>query len=137
MRVLDASVVIDALAVTGPAGTVARSLLAAEAPLHVPALLRAEVCNGLCAMVRRGTVSPLIATALAVRAGELHARSYPFEPFLRRAWELRDNVTTYDAWYVALAERLDAALVTTDERLQRATGPRCRVITPEQALTEW
>jgi predicted nucleic acid-binding protein len=52
---------------------------------------------------------------------------YPFEPFSRRAWELRSNVTVYDAWYVALAEWLETDLLTADERLANARGPRCTI----------
>jgi predicted nucleic acid-binding protein len=50
---------------------------------------------------------------------------FPFEPFAERVWQLRFSVTSYDAWYVALAESLGAPLATLDMRLSRATGPRC------------
>ncbi len=52
---------------------------------------------------------------------------HPFAPFADRVWELRDNLTVYDAWYVAVAERLETLLVTTDARLAGATGPTCEV----------
>ena len=52
---------------------------------------------------------------------------YPFEPFTKRVWELRDNVTVYGAWYVALAEWLCTDLVTADTRLAAAVGLRCPV----------
>ena len=55
---------------------------------------------------------------------------YPFEPFLDRVWELRHNLTAYDAWYVALAESLGTDLVTADARLVAAPGPRCAVRLP-------
>lgn len=55
---------------------------------------------------------------------------YPFHPFARRVWQLRDTVTAYDAWYVALAEALSKPLVTLDLRLTRAPGPTCRFRTP-------
>lgn len=70
----------------------------------------------------------------ALQACSLRLRPYPFEPFVERAWELRENVTTYDAWYVALAEALGAPLVTANDRLRRATGPRCPVLSPGQAV---
>ena len=54
----------------------------------------------------------------------------PFEPLADRAWELRHNLTIYDGWYVALAETLSCPLLTLDQRLARATGPTCRIITP-------
>lgn len=135
MRVLDASIVTDALAVVGPVGDRARRLVAAESRLHVPAMISAEVTSALRAMVQRGILDPVDAKVAAVRAGRLRARRYPFEPFLERAWELRDNVTPYDAWYVALAEALSAELVTADDRLRRAAGPRCVVLGPEEATT--
>lgn len=59
---------------------------------------------------------------------------HPFEPFLERVWALRENVTVSDAWYVALAEALGAALVTADDRLRRANGPRCPVLSPEETI---
>ena len=58
---------------------------------------------------------------------DLELDVYPTGPLLRRVWELRDNVTAYDACYVALAEALDCALLTADARLSRASGPICEV----------
>lgn len=51
---------------------------------------------------------------------------FPYAPFAARIWDLRDNVTCYDAWYVAVAETLNAPLATLDVRLANAPGPRCR-----------
>lgn len=134
MNVLDASVVTDAVAVKGPGGDVARRLMAVEARLHAPAILNAEVTSALRAMLRRGDLSAGQARSAALRAAAIRARRYPFEPFVARAWELRDNVTVYDAWYVALAETLQAPLVSTDERLRRSDGPRCPVLRPLEAV---
>ena len=55
----------------------------------------------------------------------LRVELFAYEPFGPRAWELRGNLTTYDAWYVALAEDLGSPLATLDRRLSRAAGPRC------------
>lgn len=55
---------------------------------------------------------------------------YPYEPFGARVWELRHNVTAYDAWYVAVAEMLGAPVATLDRRLIGATGPRCAFVVP-------
>ena len=55
---------------------------------------------------------------------------FPFAPFAERVWALRENLTSYDAWYVALAEVLDCPLVTLDRRLSRASGPVCEIIAP-------
>lgn len=136
MRVLDASVITDALAVTGPSGEQARQLLAAENQLQAPAIVVAEVTSALQAMTRRGLLDAGAGRKAALQAASLRARMYPFPPFVERAWELRDSVTPYDAWYVALAETLDAPLVTADRRLRRATGPHCPVLSPQQALAE-
>ena len=61
---------------------------------------------------------------------QLPVELFPYELHARRVWELRENLTAYDAWYVALAESLDAPLVTLDHRLARATGPRCQFRLP-------
>ena len=134
MRVLDASVVTDALVSTGPAGQQARRLLVQESWLHVPAILGVEVTSALRSMLRRGLVDDSTALGATSQVARLRARRYPFEPFVSRVWELRETVTPYDAWYVALAEALGAELVTGDGRLQRAAGPRCRVLSAEEAL---
>lgn len=57
----------------------------------------------------------------------------PFAPFAERVWELRANVTSYDAWYVAVAEQFDLPLATLDRRLARSAGPRCRFLLPPSA----
>ncbi|MBW3604485.1 MAG: type II toxin-antitoxin system VapC family toxin [Actinobacteria bacterium] len=134
MKVLDASVVTDAVAVKGRGGDLARRLVAAEARLHAPAILNAEVASALRAMLRRGDLRAGEARAAALRAIAIRARRYAFEPFVARVWELRDNVTVYDAWYVALAETLEVPLVSADDRLRRSDGPRCPVLSPLEAV---
>jgi predicted nucleic acid-binding protein len=62
----------------------------------------------------------------------LHVELFPYQPFASRVWELRANVTAYDAWYVALAESLEASLATLDTRLRRAAGPSCIFLTPPE-----
>jgi predicted nucleic acid-binding protein len=133
--VLDASVVTDALVRQGNDAAPARLLLAGELRLHVPSVLAAEVTSALRKHVARGRISAPDALSAVNRVSRLRARRYAFEPFADRVWQLRDNVTVYDAWYVALAEMLGVELVTTDDRLRRANGPRCPVLTPEEALT--
>ena len=56
---------------------------------------------------------------------------HPFEPVAERVWELRESVSAYDAWYVALAEALEVPLATLDVRLARAPGPRCSFVLPD------
>lgn len=60
----------------------------------------------------------------------LRIELFPYAPLAERCWQLRENVTTYDAAYVALAEQLDATLATLDQRLAAAIGPRCSFVTP-------
>jgi predicted nucleic acid-binding protein len=62
---------------------------------------------------------------------EIAADLHGFGPFVGRAWELRDTVSAYDAWYVALAEALDAPLATLDIRLAQSSGPRCTFLLPQ------
>ena len=61
---------------------------------------------------------------------QLSIECYPFEPFAERVWELRNTLTSYDAWYVAVAEALDLPLATLDARLARAPGPKCKFLLP-------
>ena len=134
MRVLDASVVVDALVVSGSQGDVARQVLAAESVLDVPSIFLAEVASALRAMVHRGDVDPGAARTALDQVVGLSRHDYPLDAFLPRVWQLRANVTVYDGWYVALAESMEVPLVTADVRLLRAAGLRCPVLTPEQAV---
>ena len=127
MSVLDASVVVDALVVAGPSGDLGRVEMRRLAELQVPAIFTAEVTSALRDLVQRRALSPIRAATALTEILSVNTMSYPFEPFARRVWELRDSLTVYDAWYVALAERLEAELVTADKRLADASGPRCPV----------
>ena len=94
----------------------------------------AEVANVLRRMELSGSLSRLEATAALHELLRLKIELHPFGPFAGRVWELRSNLTAYDAWYVALAEVLDWPLATLDRRLSRATGPLCEVIVPPDDL---
>jgi predicted nucleic acid-binding protein len=83
----------------------------------------AEVVSALRALVGRGELSPERAAAARERAREVRTFQYPFEPFSRRVSKLRHSLSAY----VALAEWLNSDLVTADERLARAVGPRCPI----------
>ena len=61
---------------------------------------------------------------------QLDIELFPFEPFAGRIWELRHNVTSYDAWYVAIAEALNLPLATLDEPLSNSNGVTCKFLTP-------
>ena len=78
-------------------------------------------------MVLRGQLSPILALDALEEMRSIRSIRYAFEPFMDRIWELRNNLSVYDAWYVALAEWLATDLVTADERLANAPGPRCVV----------
>ena len=90
----------------------------------------AEASNVLRRLERAGRISSLDATASHRDMLRLDIALFPFAPFAERVWALRKNLTSYDAWYVALAEALDYPLVTLDRGLSRASGPRCDFITP-------
>jgi predicted nucleic acid-binding protein len=129
MRVVDASLVAAALVDGGEDGSWARGLLA-DGPLAAPHLMPVEVAN----ILRRASASgDLSADSAALAHADLLAlrvELFPYGPFAPRVWELRANLTTYDAWYVAIAEALAARLATPDPRLARAPGPRCAFETP-------
>lgn len=127
MSVIDASVLVDALVGAGRHGQRARGELRGRSVLQVPAIFAAEATSALRGLVMRGALSSSRATAAVSAVRTLRTTQYPFEPFSRRVWELRDNLTVYDAWYVALAEALGTEVVTADERLAHASGVRCEV----------
>jgi predicted nucleic acid-binding protein len=120
--VLDASAAVLALLNDGEA----RRSVAREA-VAVPHLVDAEVAHALRAQVRRGRVGGGDAGAALARWARLGLRRFPAVGLLPRIWELRGNLTAYDATYVALAEALDCRLVTADARLAAAPGPACAI----------
>lgn len=118
MIVLDASAVVEWLLGRPLAGAVEQRI--GGGSLHAPHLLAVEVAQVLRRWERAG-VLPAERGALAVAAlGDLDVATYPHEPLLPAIWALRDNLTAYDAAYVALARVLDAPLVTLDRRLAGA-----------------
>jgi predicted nucleic acid-binding protein len=127
MTVVDASVFVDALVTVGRPGELAREELRSLTVLEVPAIFGAEVTSALRNLVLRGALSPARAAAAREQLRVTRTLEYAFQPFSNRMWELRANLTVYDAWYVALAELLGTDLVTADERLATASGPRCTV----------
>lgn len=127
MIVADASIVISALLSTAGAGALARERLRQDPDLHVPHLLDVEVTAALRRRVRLGQTDAGVAANILDDLADLAAMRWDHAPLLRRAWELRENVTAYDAVYLVLAELLDAPLITSDTRLARAPGLRCVV----------
>ena len=126
MIVVDASAVVDAL--TAVAGTEElRAHLAAE-ELHAPSLLDYEVVSALRGLTMGGHLSAARSEDLLTDLDDLPLERWaPADALRRRAFELRDIVSAYDAAYVALAEALDCPLVTRDGRLSRSRGHRARI----------
>ena len=127
--VADASLVVSALVDSGPTGSWADALLAAE-PLAAPHLMLVEAANILGRAAARGQISADAASLAHADLLDLRIELFPYPPFAARAWELRDTITSYDAWYIALAEFLGARVGTLDLRLARAPGPGCHFVTP-------
>lgn len=127
--VVDASVVVAGLVDDGDAGEWAAGLLASGA-LVAPHLMPAEVANILRRAVIAGQISADVASLAHADLTDLRVTLFPYAPFSDRVWELRSNVTSYDAWYVAMAEMLAVPLATLDGRLARAPGPRCEFQQP-------
>ncbi|MDQ3677186.1 MAG: PIN domain-containing protein [Actinomycetota bacterium] len=122
MIVLDASAAVLALLNDGDA----RRSLATDT-VAVPHLADPEVVHALRAQVLRGNVGADHARMAVARWARLGLRRFTVVGLLARIWGLRDNLTAYDATYVALAEALECELVTADVRLAQAPGPRCAI----------
>jgi predicted nucleic acid-binding protein len=101
-----------------------------DVPLAAPHHMPVEAADGLRNLQRQGEV-PIEVVALAhEQITAMGVTYYSYDVVAPRVWELRQNVTPYDAWYVALAEYLEAPLATLDVRLTRAPGPRCDFLVP-------
>ncbi len=127
MIVLDASALIEWLLQT-PAGTrVEERIFSAAANLHAPDLLDIEVAQVLRRYVAAGVITASRGQEALRDLLDLPLTRYPHDLFLWRIWELRDNLTAYDAVYVALAEALDAPLITCDSKMASAPGHHARI----------
>lgn len=126
MVVVDGSVIAPALTNEEELGDRLRVRLQRER-LVAPALIDLEVASAWRGQVRAGRLSARRADAAFDDLADLPLERAPHGPLMRRIWELRDNLTVYDASYVALAESLDTILLTGDERLARAPGIQCEV----------
>jgi predicted nucleic acid-binding protein len=124
--VVDASAVVVALADDGQDGDFARARLRGER-LSAPELLDLEVASVLRRQALRGAIDARRAALALDDLAVLPVARAPHQPLISRCWELRDNVTIYDAAYVALAEALGATLLTGDRRLASAAGPQCPI----------
>jgi len=125
--VVDASVLANAVADDEAAGRQARDLLRAHRELAAPDLVDVETTAVLRRRWLAGTITDERFEHAVDDLVDLPLARYPTLALVRRAFELRANVTAYDACYVALAEALGRPLCTTDARLAHASGPRCAV----------
>ena len=127
--VVDASVLVAAQVDTGSKGLWARSIVAGM-DLVAPELALAEATDALRRMEQGRQISHSEAISAHAALLGIEIELHPFAPFAQRVWALRYNLTSYDAWYVALAEELDCPLATLDIKLSRAPGPKCRMVVP-------
>ena len=127
--VVDASVLVAATVDSGPEGIWAEQILE-NGPFAAPHLVLAEATNILRRLELASRLTPLEAVFASRELLELDIDLFPFEPLAERIWELRGNLTAYDAWYVAVAEALSLPLATLDSRLSRASGLSCRFLIP-------
>jgi predicted nucleic acid-binding protein len=114
----------------GAAGSWARAKIAEAGSIAAPHVWSAEVASALRGQERRGVLSADDARHWLDRALELPVSLYGFEALAPDVWNLRQNLTAYDAWYVALAAKLKAPFVTLDGRAARAPSLPCEVLTP-------
>lgn len=122
MIVIDASALIESLLGTPSAPAVEMVLFAPGQTLHAPHLLDVEVTQVVRRLVAHGGVSSERGRAALVQLVDLPLYRYPHGTLLPRIWELRNNLTAYDAAYVALAEALNVPLLTRDKRIAGAAG---------------
>lgn len=127
MIVVDASVLANAAGDDGDDGGRARAELRAATDVAAPDLVDVETTAVLRKRWRAGTISDRRFAEAIDDLEALHVDRYPTLPFMRRAYELRANVTAYDAAYVALAEVLGCELLTADRRLAGAPGLQCSI----------
>jgi len=125
--VLDASALIELVLATATGKSLADRIASPDLGLHVPHLADVEVTQVLRRYAGTGGIDPATAERALDTLRALDLQRHAHEPLLGRIWALRDNLSAYDATYVALAEVLDCTLLTSDARLARAPGATCRI----------
>jgi len=124
--VVDASVVVQTLLQLDGAAAIQRRLDEVGGSLHAPHLLELEVANSFRKLALRKLIDSAQGAMAIVHLRAFGVRLYPHGYLLERIWSLRHNLTPYDASYIALAEMLDAPLLTRDRRLAATTGHNVR-----------
>ena len=127
MIVIDASALLEFLLQTSIGGRVEARLFRDEEELHAPHLVDVEVVQGLRHLVRMGEVSSGRAEQAVADLTDLDLHRHAHVDLLGRIWKLRENISAYDATYVALAEAIDAPMVTCDGPLSKALGNHARI----------
>jgi predicted nucleic acid-binding protein len=127
MIVLDASAAVDWLLQTPAGRRIEERLYSRKESLHAPHLLDLEVTQVLRRLERQGIIGGSRAEEAVRDLSDLRIHRYPHFVFLTRVWQLRNNLSAYDAAYVVLAEELKATLITRDNRLATAAGHGARV----------
>jgi predicted nucleic acid-binding protein len=125
--VIDASALIEVLLNTADGGRVATRLFDGRETLHAPHLIDVEVAQVMRRYSRSGELAAMRGKQALEDLCDFPIVRYAHHPFLPRIWALRDKVTAYDAAYVALAEALDAPLLTRDAKLAASTGHAARI----------
>lgn len=125
LAVVDPSVLAVFYAADDPRHSLVAERLAAGDTLFAPAHLDAEIVSALRGMAGGNAGLEQVVPSALAHLGGFPIRRMPLPPLLERMWELRHDITADDAAYVALAERLDAVLITCDARLASASGPSC------------
>jgi predicted nucleic acid-binding protein len=125
--VLDASAAIEWLLQTSTGQRVEQQIFSQSESLHAPHLLDVEIIQVLRRLVRERVISAVRADQAITDLLDLRINRYPHFVLLPRIWQLRHNLSAYDAAYVALAEELDAILLTSDARLASASGHTAQI----------
>jgi len=125
--ILDASAILELLLGSVPGRKLAERLRSPEIQLHAPHLVDLEVAQAIRRYVLSGQLSEKRGRVALQVLADLDLERHPHSLFLPRIWALRENLTAYDAAYVALAEVMDAPLLTSDRRLAAAPGTRARI----------
>jgi predicted nucleic acid-binding protein len=125
--VVDASALLEFLLQTSLGTRVEARLFRDADEFHAPHLVDVEVTQGLRRLVRSGEVTSARAAEAIADLDDLDLHRHAHLDLLTRSWQLRENITAYDAMYVALAEALDATAITCDVPLAKASGHRARI----------
>ena len=128
MIVVDASIVVEVLLRSDAGAALEERLLEGGDPLHAPHMLDVEVANVLRRCVLRGDIDERHGRDSYRDLAALSIKRHGHQPLLERIWQLRHNLTAYDAAYLALAESLGAPLLTRDSALASVAGRRARVV---------